>query len=141
MAAANEERDTRAMATNQAPTLPVAAGVKIYAGTMVAVDTATGNAHPATISATRRMVGIAVATVDNTGGAAGAQQVEYARGLFAGLANSGTVPVVAADRDKIIFVEDDQTLATSGGATPVPAGRFLGFTTEGALIIDTTVKA
>jgi hypothetical protein len=59
----------------------VAAGVKIYAGSLVAL-TATGFATPGATATTLKALGRAEEYVDNTGGAAGDVTVKVRRGLF-----------------------------------------------------------
>lgn len=60
-------------------------------------------------------VGRAEAKVDNSGGAAGAANVEYRQGIFA-FENAGADPVTQAGVGKLCFVLDDQTVAATDGA-------------------------
>jgi hypothetical protein len=91
-------------------TYPVAANVKIFKGSLVVLN-ASRQAMPGT-SATPGgaviCVGKASATFDNTGGSAGAFDVEVEYGTFS-WEFSGTV----ADVGKLAYVQDDQTVSTT----------------------------
>lgn len=119
---------------------PVAAGVKVYAGAMIALDN-TGYARPARPTATDVIVGVARYSFDNTGGAAGAQsaqgdtgletEAEYAACMF----NSGGADTIAlTDIGKDCFAVDDQTVAlTNTGGRP-RAGKIHNVTSEGVWV-------
>lgn len=83
--------------------LPVAANVKILMGTLVAIDSS-GRAIPGGSVAGRPCVGKAIATFDNTGGAAGAFLVEIECGVFA-YEISGAVAV-----GQTVWCLDNQTV-------------------------------
>jgi len=122
MAALTADRPTK-RAEPVVRALPVAAGVVIFAGAMVAVDTS-GFARPARTSTTDRVLGVnAYDAVNNTSGAAGALTV-YVSGdvaFFANNAASVTAAMVGAD----CYAVDDQTVdATNGGGTRVRAGEI-----------------
>ncbi len=89
---------------------PMAANVKVLKGALIACTA--GFYGPAAAGTGKRIVGRAAQTVDNTGGAAGALNVDvhffYERDLFL-LANSIVNPVTAAQREGICYAEDDQT--------------------------------
>lgn len=113
---------------------PVAANVKIFKGALMACTA--GFYGPATSGTGKRIVGRAAQSVDNTGGAAGAKNVDvhfmYERDLLL-LANSGTNAVTAAMRETTCYAEDDQTvgsLATGFSA----AGIVYDVTTEGVWV-------
>ena len=97
---------------------PVAAGVKIFAGGIVAMD-ASGFARPAANATTSRCMGVAMATVDNTSGTAGAQTVVARRSCF----GFATADVTVVDVGKDCWALDDQTVTKTAPATnPAKAG-------------------
>lgn len=103
---------------------PVAAGVRIYAGSLV-VANATGYAAPGTASDAVTYLGRAEEAVDNTGEADGAKTVIIRRGAAFLWNNSATGPVTQASLGKSCYIEDDQTVsATDTGRAP--AGIVLG---------------
>lgn len=113
---------------------PVAANVRIHKGALIAATA--GFYGPAATGTGKRIVGRAAQSVDNTGGAAGAVNVDvhffYERDLFL-LANSGTNACVAANRETLCYAEDDQTvgnLATGMSA----AGIIYDVTSEGVWV-------
>ncbi len=118
--------------------LPLAANTKIPAGALVATD-ANGravNAADAADTAGRRVVGRAEETVDNTGGGAGALSINVKRGVFKFL-NSADDPVTAAHFDKLVFVEDNQTVAIDSDNF-IGAGRCRGIDPDdGGVWVDT----
>ncbi|NMZ73400.1 hypothetical protein HBO32_09845 [Pseudomonas nitroreducens] len=103
---------------------PVAANVKIYAGSLVCLD-ASGNAVPGATSTTLKARGVAQEQVDNTGGAAGDQRIESRRGVFL-FANSASTDLIArADIGSQCYIVDDQTVAkTSATNTRSVAGTI-----------------
>lgn len=111
--------------------LPVAASTKIFAGTLVALNTS-GNAVPASDTTLLVVVGRAEADVDNSAGSAGDLSVVVKRGVFR-FANSGTNAVDADDKGKFAYVEDDQTVAETS-THKVKAGRVLDVDDDGVWI-------
>ncbi len=109
---------------------PVAAGARIYAGSMVALN-ATGDAVKAVPTATR-VRGVALAEADNTGGLVGAKQVDIERGAFL-FANDGTNAVTRAHIGASVYVVDDNTVGSSATSTIV-AGKCLDVTPEGVVV-------
>jgi predicted RecA/RadA family phage recombinase len=107
---------------------PMLTNVKIYAGTLVCVDTA-GYAKAAADGAGLKVVGVADVTVDNTGGASGDKSIKVRRGVFKLPAASITQAMVG----KLMYVVDDQTVDDAKGTNGVKAGRLVEFlsTTEG----------
>lgn len=92
----------------------VKAGVRIWGGTMVAVD-ATGFAIPAATATGLKIVGRAERTVDNRDGTDGAKVVSVEQSVadnkdFRFLNDTGT-PIVQADVLKDAYAVDDQTLS------------------------------
>src|SRR5258706_10411869 len=103
MSAATQDINTpKKLATLE--NLPVADGAKIYAGTLVAVNT-DGYAAPAADTAGLRVVGRANVQVDNTSGSDGDLFIEVERGVF-GYANDSDA-VTEAEVGKVVFVKDD----------------------------------
>lgn len=103
---------------------PVAAGVQIFAGSLVAINAA-GYAVPASATATLKIRGVAQAAADNRGGANGAVQIDSVRGEAFQLANfSGEI-----NRTHIgspCYAVDDETVSIAdGGATRPKAGTVL----------------
>jgi predicted metal-binding membrane protein len=112
---------------------PVAAAVKIFQGSLVALSAA-GLATPGATAATLTAAGRAEETVDNTSGAAGAVMVTVRRGVFQ-FKNLAGDPVVQADVNKPCFIVDDETVAkTNGGATRSQAGIVRGVDTAGVWV-------
>lgn len=110
---------------------PVDAGVKLFAGGIVAFNAA-GNARPAANGTTSRCMGVATGTVDNTAGVAGAQTVIVRRSCFA----FATTDVTIADVGKDCWAVDDQTVTKTLPATnPAKAGVIVSIETAGAALV------
>ena len=92
---------------------PVAAGKRIFAGAVVAIQP-DGFAAPGRTATGLRSVGIAEEPVDNTAGGNGAVFVEVRRGCFA--MKQGADPVTLADVTEACYLVDDQTIARTDGA-------------------------
>lgn len=93
---------------------PVAAATHIYAGAMYALDSS-GNAIPAsgTSGAARA---VAVATADNSAGAAGDINVTGERGVFL-MNNSASTDLLArADIGATCYIADDNTVAKTNNS-------------------------
>jgi len=116
--------------------LPVAAAKKIYQGSLVMPDVA-GRATPAAAITTADQVcaGVAAETVDNSSGAAGALPVPLKTGIFR-LANSaGTDALTIADRHRLCFAADDQTVSrTSNSGRRAIAGRVVDVDSDGVWV-------
>ena len=110
---------------------PVAAGVRIFAGTHVVLDAA-GKAKPGVTGVGLTSRGIAAFTADNRDGADGDLKIETRPGL-ALLANSaGGDQITAADIGKLAYVVDDQTVAkTHANGTRSPAGVIEAVESDG----------
>lgn len=114
--------------------VPVATGVKIFAGALVAAS-ATGFATPGATATTLTYLGRAEAQADNTTGANGAISVQVRRNKAFKFANLGADLVVQADLGKNCYIVDDQTVAkTSGGSTRSVAGKVLGVESDGVWV-------
>lgn len=92
---------------------PVAANVKCWKGGLAVIEA--GNITPGKVGASLISAGRFEQTVDNLGGAAGAQTAVVRRGCFQ-FANSSTDAVAAADIGKPCYVEDDQTVSKTSAA-------------------------
>jgi hypothetical protein len=131
---------TRNRATNRAGrqpnvhTLPVAAAVHIYEGTVIGVD-ASGNAGP--LSATYYNVrGVAQMEADNSAGAAAALYVNVEEGVFVLDMGTSSDAFTNDDRGLVAYASDDHTgNKTDGTASRPPMGVFL------RLDPDSTTKA
>ncbi|MGO8738620.1 hypothetical protein [Rhodoblastus sp.] len=100
--------------------LPVAANVEIFQGALVMQSG--GNATPGAVAAGAIGVGMAVATADNLGGAAGAINVIVRKGVFY-FANYASDLVPASQIGQNCYIFDDQTVAaTSATNTRSVAG-------------------
>lgn len=96
---------------------PVKAGVKIYAGTMVAIEN--NLAIPGKTATTIKSVGIAQQFTDNTTGADGDIRVRVFRGPgnLARLANSGSTDLITlSDIGSDCYIVDDSTVAKTNGS-------------------------
>lgn len=115
--------------------VPLAAGVKIFAGSLVAA-TATGLATPGATAATLTYLGRAEEQIDNTSGAASAKSVLVRKGEAFKFANLAADPVTQASMGKVCYIADDQTVAlTNGGATRSAAGIVIGVEADGVWIL------
>lgn len=115
--------------------VPVEANVVIRAGVIVCANAA-GNGIEGAVATTLTYLGRAEASVDNTGGAAGAVTVQVRRGLLFQWANSADDPVTQASLGKLCYVEDNQTVAdTNGGNTRSVAGTVLGLDANGVWVL------
>lgn len=123
MTALTKERDT-IRRDGQRAGLPMAA-VKVFSGSMVCIDSATGYATKGATSTTLRALGMAEQTVDNSAGAAGDLTLPYWRGGWCRFANSGSTDLITtAEIGADCYIVDDQTVAkTSGSASRSIAGK------------------
>lgn len=110
--------------TGQDLSVPCAAAVRHFAGSIVCLNTAGFAVKGAAIS-TLKTLGVAIEQVDNTSGAAGDLQVPIRRGLWR-FANSAAGDLIAlADYGSPCYVVDDQTVAkTSNSAARPVAGTI-----------------
>jgi hypothetical protein len=119
---------------------PMAAGAKVFKGGLVV---AKSGFYKAGITETgARCVGYAAESVDNTGGSAGAKNLDVHFGterFVRRFANSGTNAVTAAMRETLCYLEDDNTVGSSSSGTSV-AGLVYDVTAEGVWV-DMGVKS
>lgn len=134
MTAATKDRDTQEMAGRDRP-FPMAAGAKVFAGTIAALDAA-GNVNKGITATTLKCVGVFQRPYDNTGGAAGAITAEARLGVFGPFANSSAGDLIAdTDIGTTCYIVDDQTVAkTNGTATRSAAGTVYKVDTSGVWV-------
>lgn len=114
--------------------VPVAAGVTIFAGALVAAN-ATGYATPGATATTLTYLGRAEEAKDNAAGADGDLTVLVRRGKAFKFANSGSDAVTQASLGKVCYIEDDQTVAaTDGTGTRSAAGIVVGVESDGVWV-------
>jgi len=113
--------------------LRVAAGAKIHAGALVAVN-ATGFAVPGAVAATLKAAGRAEGSADNTGGADGAISITVKRGAF----RFGNHGADAVDQSSLLgdcYILDDATVAkTHATNTRSRAGKVLDVDVNGVWV-------
>lgn len=107
--------------------LLVKGATTIKAGEIVLTQNADGLAIPGAIVANTKTIGIALATVDNSGGADGAKTIDVEQGVFL-LDNHGTNTVTIADvaKKNNAFVEDANTIGNASGGGQPTAGPIVG---------------
>lgn len=108
--------------------LPMKANTKIWAGSLVVVDA--GYAAPGRTATGLYVAGRAEATVDNTGGAAGARLIEVRRGCWKWINGDG---IAQADVGKDAYITDDQTVALVATGKS-RAGKIVQVETDGVFI-------
>ena len=134
MAALTRNRDTKVHEIRHLGWLPVAAGVKLWKGSLVCSNAA-GYAVPGSVATTLIAAGRSEDEIDNTNGAAGDKKVNIRRGIIL-LANSTAGDAITiADRYKQCYVVDDQTVAkTDGTGTRSRAGMIVGVEPAGVWV-------
>lgn len=134
MAATTQDRNTP-LKDGELIVVPVAAGVKIPAGTIVAAS-ATGFGTPGATATTLAYLGMADAGIDNTAGADGAVSVPVRRGKAFKWANDGGDPVTQASLGRACYIVDNQTVAKTNGAnTRSQAGIVVAVDADGVWVI------
>lgn len=131
MAALDKDRNTPVREGSEI-TVPVKAGAKIYAGSLVVADG--GYAKPAAKAENLIALGRAQERADNTSGSNGDVKVRVLRGAFwwANTAvNAGTVTQAEAGKD--VYILDDQTVDKRATASS-KAGKCLEVGAEGVLV-------
>lgn len=114
--------------------LPVAAAIKLFAGTLVVADAA--NFANKTSANGLRVVGVTPVDVDNSTGAAGAVTAELDVGVFGPFANSAAADLIERkDIGGTCYMVDDQTLAkTSGSNTRAQVGLIHSVDADGVWV-------
>ncbi|MGO4196552.1 hypothetical protein AB4Z13_14410 [Rhizobium sp. YAF28] len=103
---------------------PVAAGAVLFYGAQAAINAA-GNAVPVTTALGLKGAGRVEKRADNTGGAAGAINVEVAIGTFRFNNSAGGDLITKADIGSDAYGVDDQTVAkTSASNTRSVVGKI-----------------
>jgi hypothetical protein len=116
--------------------LPVAASTTIYEGTFVFVN-ATGYGDDDTATGANEFGGIAITSVDNSGGSAGDLNVELWRtGVFE-LVGAGTF--TQADVGRTVYASDNYTITLTGGGSAVPIGTVARYVSATVLGVDIEV--
>jgi len=113
--------------------LQVAASTTIYAGGMVAKN-ASGYAVPAADAANLVVMGRAEEYVDNSSGGNGDKTVIVRRKRAFKFKNSTTNAVTIAHLGGNVYVEDDETVASSGGTNNIVAGKCIGVDSDGVWV-------
>lgn len=114
--------------------LPVATSTKIWAGSLVGKNAA-GYAVPMSAGTTTIAMGLASATVDNLTGANGDKRIDLEKGAY-NFVNSGTDPVTIADLGKLVYAEDDQTIAKTDATATLDAVGYLIHFENGVPFVD-----
>ena len=120
--------------------VPIAGGALIRAGVLVAVN-ANGLAVEGKTEADLTYIGRSEQYVDNSAGADGAMSVRVRRGVAFKWANAADDAVTQASFGKPCFIEDNQTVAKTNGATAntaatrSQAGIVLGVDAEGVWVL------
>lgn len=110
---------------------PVAAGVVIYVGALVALDAA-GNLVPGATATGLKARGVAMETVDNSAGAAGADNCLVRAGV-ARFGNDGTI--TRADIGATAYIVDDETVADNDATgTRSAAGVIVDVDADGVWV-------
>lgn len=126
------DRNTPLMSTELLP-VPVAGGVKIFAGALVCAN-ANGFATPGATATNLTYLGRAESCVDNTAGADGAVTINVRTRKAFKFLNLAADPATQACMGKTVYVVDDQTVAkTNGGNTRSAAGVMVGIDTDGGV--------
>ncbi len=114
----------------------IAANVKIWQGAIVALS-ATGYATPGATATTLVADGIAVQTVDNTGGSAAAFKAPVRKGTFRFANSASTDAITRAEIGDDCWIVDDQTVAKTNGGDPATrskAGRIMDVDAQGVWV-------
>lgn len=113
--------------------VPVATGVTIYAGALVALN-ASGYATPGAVATTLTYFGRAEDRASNPG-ANGATTVMVRRKKAFKWKNHGADAIVQADLGKTCYIVDDETVAkTNGTSTRSAAGKVVGIESDGVWV-------
>lgn len=127
------ERDT-ARRELHVLSMQVAANVRIFKGALVVFDG--GYAAPGRTATGLIAAGRAEQTIDNRGGAAGAERLNARRGTFCYPADPSD-PVTQASLGRDCFIVDDGTIAaTDGGGTRSRAGKVIDIEPDGRVWVE-----
>lgn len=109
-----------------------AAAVKLLAGVLWARN-ASGYITNASDATGLKVVGVGRNEVDNSDGSAGDLDCEVDLGIHL-LANSGANALTRAHIGQVCFVEDNQTVSSSGGTYGIAAGIVFDVTSDGVWV-------
>jgi hypothetical protein len=130
MAALSAPRNTPFQGQTRRLTVALKANAKVYKGGIVAVD-ATGYGVAGASAAGLTAMGIARATVDNTGGASGAMSVDVDMGVCK-LNNAGTNTITITSVGQSVYMNDDNTLSTLSTSQSV-GGKIARLDADGSV--------
>lgn len=111
---------------------PVAASTKTLQGAFAALD-GSNNLVNATDASARRVVGLHADETDNSAGSAGDLTSPVVKGCFL-VKNSATNAVTNAHIGRACFIEDNETVSSSGGTNFVVAGIVEEVTSAGVWV-------
>jgi len=132
--ALSSDRNTKMM-DGELIAIPVATGVIIYAGALLAVNAA-GYAVPGVTSAALTYVGRADESIDNAEGADGNATVMVRRNMAFMFNNLPADAVTQASLGALCYIVDDETVAGSDGAgSRSAAGIVLGVESNGVWVL------
>jgi hypothetical protein len=115
---------------------PVKAAAKIYAGSMVCLEGASGYAIPAADASGNQFIGVALEQADNTGAGNGAITVRVRRtGVFEFAASS----IAQAQVGDVMYIVDDQTVDETNPGNSVIAGRLVKYVSATKGWVDITL--
>lgn len=113
---------------------PMTADTVIKEGAIVSL--VSGRALEGATATTHTTVGVAWRRCDNSGGAAGAKEVEVDEGDFPFDNSSASDELTAADIGAVVYLVDNNTVAkTNGSSTRSVAGRLVGFFSDGRPVV------
>lgn len=134
MTALAKDRNTPSRA-GDAFSRDVAAAKKIFAGSLVALDSS-GNAQPGATATGLVAAGRAAEYIDNSSGNAGDKQVTIEPGVFRWANSSAGDAITKAEIGDLCYIVDDQTVAkTNGTNTRSVAGYIVDVDSDGVWVV------
>lgn len=113
---------------------PVAASTKIFAGSLVCINTS-GLLTKGAVSTTLKCVGVSRQLADNSAGGAGAIRCRVRRGCYKFANSSSTDLITLAEVGSDCYIVDDQTVAkTNGSSTRSIAGKVRDVEADGVWV-------
>jgi hypothetical protein len=133
MTALTADRNTP-RAEGDIQSFPVLAATKVYAGSIVVLDSS-GWAKPAVTATGLVCVGRAESQADNSSGANGAINVDVRFGTFRFGNSTGSDEITKAEIGDDCYLVDDQTVAkTDGTSTRSVAGKVIQVDAQGVWV-------